>query len=91
MATVCAHLPTPVTATVIKPFGSFLEGQQVEIDRVTSRALWFGVRGRGVSIPCTNVNEEARRTIRMQFEAVMYRGETRDSGGPEKGAVASRP
>jgi len=90
MATVCAHLPTPVTATVTKSFGSFHEGQRVEINRVTSRALWFGVIGRPESLPCLNVDEGARQAVRLQYEALMNEKTSGSPGQQKKGTATSK-
>lgn len=66
MLGVVAHLSTPVTAVVTQSFGTFQQGQQVLINRVTRRALMFGVEGRNQFIPQTNVDDLARESILSQ-------------------------
>ena len=67
MAASVARLTTPVTATVTTSFNSFKEGEQVVIDRVTTKALWYGAKGRQEFIPCQNVDEKAKGEIRRQI------------------------
>ena len=63
MPSTFALLNTPITATVIKSFGSFKEHEQVVINRITNSALMFGVAGRREFVPQTHVDKESREKI----------------------------
>jgi len=66
MASVFARFTDPVTATVVKSFGSFREGVRVQVNRATRSPAMVGIADMQFFLPLSHLDESAREEIRQR-------------------------
>ena len=70
MSSVQTYLRNPVTATVVKSFGSFTQGEMVQISWVTQQGRIFGLANGSKTIPRGNVDQVARGRVLRDYNAI---------------------